>query len=271
MYPRRAVTHAVSPAGAGAPPAIRPRDPRAVFLAVAALVAASLVSVRDAVAMLGLLGFVCAWHVVAAGELAATAASLRRLAPFATAVVLLNAVFGPGYALVSLGDVRLVADRGLANGVYFALRLSVMLMSASLLLAAVTPEALARGLHDVVRRVSRRAAEHVALFVFLAMGFVPMVADEFQRIRSAQALRGGDLGGGARADLRRRADAARAALVPLLVSAVQRSGQLAMAVELRDVRRRLPGVIAAPRCGGADAALLLSTAAAIVAASGWLR
>ena len=251
--------------------AILPRDPRAVFLAVSALVVASLVSVDRADAMLGLLGFVCAWHVVATGQLAATGASLRRLVPFAIAVVLLNAVFGPGEAIVSVGSVRIAADRGLASGVFFALRLAVMLMSASLLLAAASPEALARGLYDGVSLVSRNAAEHVALFVFLAMGFVPLVADEFHRIRRAQSFRGGDVARGFTGGLRQRTEAARASLIPLLVSAVHRSGQLAMAVELRDVRHRLPRTIDAARFRAADALLIVSTAAAIVAASGWLR
>jgi energy-coupling factor transporter transmembrane protein EcfT len=237
---------------------------------VLALVVASLVCVREAGAMLGLLGFVCAWHVVASGGLNATATSLRRVTPFAIMVVLLNAVFGPGEAIVSLGPVRLVADRGLTNGVFFALRLAVMLMSASLLLCATSPETLARGLYDAVRIFSRAAGERVALFVFLAMGFVPLIADEFHRIRRAQSFRGGDISMELSGGLRRRAEAARASLIPLLVSAVHRSGQLAMAVELRDVLHRLPRTIETPRFAPVDAALVLSTVAAIVAASGWL-
>jgi hypothetical protein len=43
-----------------------------------------------------------------------------------------------------------------------------------------------------------------------------------------------------------------------------------MVVELRDVRDRLPLTIEPPRLGGADVALLLTSGAAIAAASGWL-
>jgi energy-coupling factor transport system permease protein len=261
------VSHTASISAGAEGAAIVPRDPRAIMLAVCALVAASLVSVERAVAMLGLLGFVCAWHVVVTGAVSETAARLRRVWPFALVVVVLNAVFGPGAPIVSLGNVRIAADQGLANGVFFALRLAVMLMSVSLLLAAVPPEGLARGLFELVRPLSRRAAERVALFVFLAMGFVPLFADEFQRIRLAQSFRGGDLSGG----LWRRADAARATLIPLLVSAVHRSGELALAVELRDVRHRLPRSIEPSRLRPADVALLVSTASAIAVASGWLR
>jgi energy-coupling factor transporter transmembrane protein EcfT len=266
MYPRPIVIHGASIPARGDLPAIRPRDPRALLFVVCALVAASLITVDRSTAMLGLLAFVCAWHVVVSGQLSITAASLRRVAPFAVMVVLLNAVFGAGAPIVTLGGVRIATDQGLANGVFFALRLAVMLMSASLLLAAVSPEGLARGIYDAVRRVSRQAAASVAMFVFLAMGFVPLVADEFQRIRVAQSFRGGDLSGG----LLRRAGAVRATLIPLLISAVHRSGQVAMVVELRDVRDRLPLTIEPPRLGGADVALLLTSGAAIAAASGWL-
>ncbi|HEU4365873.1 MAG TPA: hypothetical protein VFT13_10480, partial [Candidatus Krumholzibacteria bacterium] len=120
------VTHPVSIPARGESPAILPRDPGALVLAVAALVVASLVSVDGAVAMLGLLGFTCAWHVVVTGDLAVSGASLRRVAPFAVVVVLLNAVFGPGDPVASIGRVRIAGDRGLANGVFFALRLAVM-------------------------------------------------------------------------------------------------------------------------------------------------
>ncbi|HEX5132520.1 MAG TPA: energy-coupling factor transporter transmembrane component T [Candidatus Krumholzibacteria bacterium] len=241
-------------------PATRPRDARVVLIVVVALVVASIVTVRSA-ALVALLAFVCAWHASSTGSLSATAASLARVFPLAAAVVVLNAVFGPGDAIVSVGGVRLAGDRGLANGMFFALRLAVMLMSVSLLLAALTPEALARGLHDLTRRVSVRGAERLALFVFLAMGFVPLVTDEFARIRMAQSSRGAELTGG----LRRRIDAVHAWMVPLLVSAIHRSGHLAMAVELRDIQHRLPRVIAAPRACAADRVFLISALVTLVA------
>jgi energy-coupling factor transport system permease protein len=255
-----ALTTVVDPV---APARIRPTDPRAVLLATGALIVTAVAGARTSISMLGLLAFVCAWHLVVTGSASATGSSLRRTAPFVLVIVVLNAIFGPGRALVSIGGVRLVADRGLANGVFFALRLALMLMSVSLLLVTVTPESLARGIYDVARRASRRSAEAIALFIFLSMGFVPLISDEFQRIRTAQAFRGAGLSGG----LWHRIDSMRSWLVPLLLSAIHRSGQLAVAVELRQVRERLPQTVDPPRIRGADVALLVSTAAAIVAAS----
>ena len=245
------------------PSTARRFDARVMAAATAAVVVASMTTLRSAPAMLGLLGFVCLGHALVTREVETTAKRLARIAPFALLVVLINAVLVPGGAPLTLAGHRVGSREGLVDGVFFALRLGVMLMAVSVLLAATTPETLARAAYGPVRRVSERAATQVALFVFLAMGFVPLFADEFERIRVAQAFRGGDFSGG----MRRRVGAVHAWLVPLLMSAIHRSGQLAFAVELRDVRHRLPRTIEAPRVRARDLAVLVVTAAVIVAAS----
>ena len=241
----------------------RPGDPRVAFCASALVVAASLTTIREPRALLATLGFVCVWHLAVVGRPGATARSLARVIPFAIVIVALNAVLAPGEALVSVAGRRVVSREGLDDGIYFALRLAVMLMAVSAFLATASPESMARGAHDVLRRFSRRAASQLALFVFLSMGFVPLVADEFQRIRVAQAFRGGDFKGGAW----RRAETARSWLVPLLVSAIHRSGELAKAVEMRGIRERLACTIEAPRLRFADVLLAVATVAAVVLAS----
>ncbi len=242
---------------------IRPSDPRAAFIATVVVVVAVLTIVRESRAMLPVLAFACAWHLVATVRPRATARMLARVIPFALVIVALNAVLVPGEALVAIQGRRVVSREGLAAGVFFALRLSVMLVAVAAFLSTSTPESMARGAHDVLRRLSERAASTVALFVFLSMGFVPLLADEFQRIRVAQSFRGGDFSGGAW----RRAETARTWLVPLLVSAIHRSGELAKTVELRGIRERLVNAIEAPRLRVADVALVAAAAAVVWLAS----
>jgi energy-coupling factor transport system permease protein len=245
------------------PPPARRFDARVMVTGTAAVVVASMTTLRTVPAMLGLLVFVCLGHAFVTRDAGTTARRLARVAPFAFLVVLINAVLVPGDALMVVAGHRVGSREGLVDGFFFALRLGVMLMAISVLLAATSPETLARTAYGAVRRVSERAATQVALFVFLAMGFVPLFADEFERIRVAQAFRGGDFAGG----MRRRVGAVHAWLVPLLLSAIHRSGQLALAVELRDVRHRLPRTIEAPRARVQDVAVLVVTAAVIIAAS----
>ncbi|HXV14128.1 MAG TPA: energy-coupling factor transporter transmembrane component T [Candidatus Krumholzibacteria bacterium] len=238
----------------------RPRDPRAAFLVMLLVVVASLVTIRDAWAMLAPLAFVCAWHGWVARRPRATARVLVRVLPFAAFIIVLNAVLVPGEALVSVAGRRVVSREGLADGVFFALRLAVMLVAVASFLAASAPESMARGVYDVLRRFSQRAASRVALLVFLSMGFVPLLSDELRRIRVAQFFRGGAFSGG----LVRRAEIARSWLVPLLVSAIHRSGELAKSVELRGIRERLVHTIEPPRLHLADV-VLVAVAIAVVA------
>jgi energy-coupling factor transport system permease protein len=263
MYPRRVIEAMPETFSRADAPHTRPGDPRAVLVAVVALVTAALVGVGTRTGMLALLSFTAAWHLAATASVPATSASLWRIVPLALVVVVLNAVFGPGEALVTVAGLRVAADVGLANGVFFALRLSVMLLSVSLLLTAVTPEGLSRGVYDLLRRVSPRAAERAGLYLFLAAGFVPLVGDELKRIRVAQSFRTGPVSRG----LRDQIDMVRTWMIPLLVSAIHRSGQLAIAIELRDIRHRLPRAVEAPRMRAIDGVLLASTAAMIVFAA----
>ena len=65
--------------------------------------------------------------------------------------------------------------------------------------------------------------------MFLSFGFLPLFADELERVRLAQRFRGGGLEGGFGRKLR----GVRLLLVPLFVSAFRRADELAFAMESR--------------------------------------
>jgi energy-coupling factor transport system permease protein len=243
-----------------APPSFRPSDPRIAFLVAAAVVAASLATIPDARGMLLAFVFTTTWHLAVTRRLRATARVLRRLVPLMLVVFVINAVLVPGEPLLVVLGRRIVSWEGFENGVFFALRLAVMLMAVAAFVASSSPDSMARGAYDMLRRISGAAASRAALFVFLAMSFVPLFAGELERIRIAQAFRGGDFTGG----VTRRADTVRTWLVPLLISAVHRSGELAKTVELRRIRERLVHTIEPPRMRAAD--LVLATMALVVVA-----
>ncbi len=259
MYPSRVQsdTTVVPPVG------LKPADSRALLVSVVFVVAASLATVRTLPAMLGLLVFVAIWHVTVARRTASLVAVVRRILPFAAIIILLNAVLVPGDALFNVAGRRVGSIQGAHDGFFFAARLGVMLLSVSLLVAATDAENLARGVYDLLRRISPAVASRVAFFMFLSIGFVPLFADEIQRVRVAQSFRGGELEG----NMLRRAGSLRMWLVPVLMSAVRRSGELALAVELRDIRHRLVASIPSPRMRAIDIAWLLLVVAAVVAAS----
>lgn len=242
---------------------LRPADPRALLVSVLLVVVASLATVRALPAMLELFVFVCVWHAASTRRAGSVFGVLRRVVPFAAVIFVLNAVLVPGEALFRIAGHRVASVEGAHDGLFFALRLGVMLMSVSLLLGATDPEGLARGVHDLLRRVSPALANRIAFFTFLSMGFVPMFVDEIARVRIAQSFRGGDFKGG----ILHRAGSLRMWLVPVLMSAVRRSGELALAVELRDTRSRLVASIPAPRMRAIDVVWLALVVAVVVAVS----
>lgn len=259
MYPTRVQSDATVMPQVG----LKPSDPRVLLLSVMLVVVASIATVRTLPAMLGLLVFVVVWYVAAARRSTSLFAVLRRIAPFAAIIIVLNTFLVPGDALFAFAGRRFASVQGAHDGLFFAARLGVMLLSVSLLLAATDAESLARGVHDLLRRVSPSIAARVAFFMFLSIGFVPLFADEIRRVRIAQSFRGGELKGG----MLRRAGSLRMWLVPVLMSAVRRSGELALAVELRDIRHRLVPSIPSPRMRAIDCFWLLLVVAAVVAAS----
>jgi energy-coupling factor transport system permease protein len=244
--------------------AARPRaaDPRILLVSVITIIVASMTTVSTIAGMAVLFVLAVAWHAqVARGG--ATRRAAMRVLPLAALVVLINAVLVPGESLVEVAGHRVISSPGLRDGIFFALRLGTMLMAVSLLISASSAEAMAQGVHDLIRRVSPRAASGAAFFTFLSLGFVPLVADEIGRVRTAQAFRGGRLEGG----FARRAATMRMWLVPVLMSAVRRSGQLALAVELRDIRGRLVPSLPPLHVRAADIIQTAVVAAVVVAAS----
>lgn len=241
----------------------KPADPRVLLVSVALVVAASVVSVRTLSAMAGLLAFVVLWFAAASRRPRSVLGVMRRIFPFAVIIIVINAVLVPGDVLWAIAGRRVASVQGAHDGFFFAARLGVMVLPASLLVSAATPEGLARGVHDLLRRLSPVLAGRIAFFMFLSMGFVPLFADEIQRVRVAQSFRGGDLKGG----MAYRAGSLRTWLIPVLMSAVHRSGELALAVELRETRTRLMASIPAPRMHAIDAIWMLLVIAAVLVAS----
>jgi energy-coupling factor transport system permease protein len=100
------------------------------------------------------------------------------------------------------------------------------------------------------------------MYGFISFGFLPLFADEIERIVVAQKFRGAGFDRG----LVRRIAAARLLVVPLVVSAIRRSEQLALSVELRRVRSRIGGILVLENPTAKDCLFLVVTLAVLVAA-----
>ncbi len=173
-------------------------------------------------------------------------------------------VFAPGEPFFSFGFIHL-SWRGLELAAYLSLRLVVLVLVGSVLTLTTPSLALTDGLAWLGRplRRLRVPTDELALMVTIALRFIPTLFVELDTIMRAQRARGADF---RRGGLRERTRSLVPVLVPLFVLSFRRADELALAMEARCYR---PGAVRTRlhplRASRADAALLVVTAAVIVA------
>jgi energy-coupling factor transport system permease protein len=170
----------------------------------------------------------------------------RNIAPFALLIVVINAFLVKGHPLTS--EISFLSREGFFSGIFYSVRLLVLYHTAVVFLSVSSQETMAKGLSALLRPVSPSLASRIALYGFLSIGFLPLFADEVERVRVAQRFRGGGLEGGPLQKLR----GVRLLLVPIIVSAVHRSAQLAMAVELRGIKSSIGQLLILTRASTKD-------------------
>jgi energy-coupling factor transport system permease protein len=209
-------------------------DPRTKFVSVLALMIAVLSA--SAFVPLFFFGFFLSAAIAQSGL--PVGLVLRNLRPFLWLFFFtfaLHALLTPGQALWVLpyGDFA-VTREGLARGAFFSLRLSAVIVTASLMTLTTAPLELTSGLERLLGPLRRFGfpAHELALMVTISLRFIPVLIDEAERLRKAQLARGADFSGGPI----RRARNLVPLLVPLFVSAFARADRLAMAMESRCYR-----------------------------------
>ena len=206
----------------------------------AAKLAGLLASVVLVVAARGALGLLVACALVAA-LVAVSRVGWRRagravwgLRYFLLTVLALNALFGEGEALASLGPVR-VSAAGLARGAGVVVRTSLVVVLGTLLTATTRPQELVDGVRALLAPLARLGVrtEVAALAVGVTVQFVPTLLRESRQLIRAQQLR---CGGVATRGIMRRAVSYVRLLVPVFVAAFRRADELALAMEARGYR-----------------------------------
>jgi len=120
---------------------------------------------------------------------------------------------------------------GLYLAATFSLRVFLFLEIAFFLTITTMPSDLAEALVGWLRPFKRFGipADDILLIVFIAMRFVPVLAEEFDIIKKAQIVRGVDFSGG----LIKKGRKMTLLLIPIFQSALRRADDLALAIESR--------------------------------------
>lgn len=163
--------------------------------------------------------------------------TLKGLKPVVFIVVfaaIINIFTTPGTTLVGIGPLNVTLE-GLSLAGKMALRLSLLIVGASLLTLTTTPILLTDGIEKLMSPLKRLGvpAHEIAMMMTIALRFIPTLLDETDKIMKAQAARGADFDTG---NMVQRAKSFVPVLVPLFVSAFRRADELALAMEARCYR-----------------------------------
>ncbi len=166
------------------------------------------------------------------------ASALRPVAPFMALIFLVHLLFDSGgNPLLPLEPLPLrITDEGLSRGLYVTWQFAGLVISAAILTMTTLPSDLVAGIERLLRPLSRVGvpSQEIAVMISMALRFMPMMLEEYERIRMAQTARGADFTTGS---LMLRARAVAALAVPLILSSFRRADELAMAMEARGYRR----------------------------------
>lgn len=125
-----------------------------------------------------------------------------------------------------------ITQAGVVSAIYMALRLVFMIIGSSMMTYTTTPNALADGLETMLAWMNKlRVPVHeFAMIVSIALRFIPILVEELNIIMKAQTARGIDFEEG---NLLERGRKLMPVIVPLFVSAIKRSNDLALAMDAR--------------------------------------
>ena len=125
-------------------------------------------------------------------------------------------------------NIRLAAVQA---GAFFSMRLILFVSMAFLVTLTSSPSDLAEATAKLLRPLKRLKVpvNDLALVLFIAMRFIPILYEEFILIRNAQLIRGVDFNG----SIFTRARKTLYLLIPVFVAAVNRADDLALALQAR--------------------------------------
>jgi len=121
---------------------------------------------------------------------------------------------------------------GVKSALFFVIRIIFVIMGSSLLTYTTTPKQLTDGIEKLLGPLNkiRIPVHEFALIMSLALRFIPILVEETDKIIKAQTSRGANYDEGG---LIAKAKSVVSLLIPLLVSAIRRATELALAMDAR--------------------------------------
>ena len=148
--------------------------------------------------------------------------------------VIFNLFLTPGTPVVKFWKLQITIE-GIVFASKMAIRLIFLIICSTLMTLTTTPNQLTDALESLGRPLTKIhvPVHEIAMMMSIALRFIPILAEETDKIQKAQMARGADFESGS---LVARVKALVPLLVPLFISAFRRANDLAMAMEARCYR-----------------------------------
>lgn len=143
-----------------------------------------------------------------------------------------SAGFATGWQPVALAGTFGFVPEGCMRGLFYAVRILLILFASFVVTFTTTVEALTAGFASMLAplRTVRVPVDDIALMLSLALRFIPLTAEELDRIQKAQLARAADFNGGG---AWRRILSWQTVFVPLVVALFRRANNLGEAMDAR--------------------------------------
>lgn len=156
---------------------------------------------------------------------------LKPVIPIMIFTGILNLFHKGEEVLVSFWGLQITKE-GIMLAIYVTIRLILLMLCAALLTNTATPTRLMDGLESILRPLNKIKVpvQEIALMMSIALRFIPTLVEEMDVITKAQMARGVDF---QTKKLSRKVKQVYAVFVPLFLSTIRRSRELAEAMEAR--------------------------------------
>ena len=145
--------------------------------------------------------------------------------------VIFNVFFTPGEYIWQFGIIH-VSKEGIRGAIFMIIRLTLLIISASIMTLTTTPNRLTDGIEKLFRplKIIKVPVHEIAMMMSIALRFIPILMEEADKIIKAQTARG------ALFDSKKFTERVKSLIpliVPLFISAFRRASDLALAMEAR--------------------------------------
>ncbi|HZX47212.1 MAG TPA: energy-coupling factor transporter transmembrane component T [Clostridia bacterium] len=201
-------------------------DPRSKLVLVLCLSTLG-VFIQDIWVLTAVISISMVLSAASGSRLFALVKKFRRILWLFVAIAIIQSIFSPsGRVLVNLGGIKLITVGGLYKGVAMVLRMSIVMVSATIMATSNYRE-IVQGL------VQWRIPYEIAFMVSVAIRFLPLLTEEIKNVVTAVQLRGIELD---KIPVRQRLKVYSYLIMPVVSGAVIKSRELATTMETRAFR-----------------------------------